>query len=228
MENIIEIKKLCVSYGSQKVLENISYGFKKNKITAVLGSSGCGKTTLLQALNNLLSEEANVKISGDIKLNGDSIYTMLPEALRKEVGLVFQTPVVFPTSIYKNMSYALSYHALNSRRDLDKAVEEKLKLAGLYEEVKDKLKKSAVKLSGGQKQRLCIARALTIEPKVLLLDEPCSALDIDNTLLIEKLLMKLKESISIIIVTHNIEQAKRIGDEIITMKSGNLSEGISL
>jgi phosphate ABC transporter, ATP-binding protein PstB len=153
---------------------------------------------------------------------------MLPEALRKEVGLVFQTPVVFPTSIYKNMSYALSYHALNSRRDLDKAVEEKLKLAGLYEEVKDKLKKSAVKLSGGQKQRLCIARALTIEPKVLLLDEPCSALDIDNTLLIEKLLMKLKESISIIIVTHNIEQAKRIGDEIITMKSGNLSEGISL
>ncbi len=228
MENIIEIKKLCVSYGSQKVLENISYGFKKNKVTAVLGSSGCGKTTLLQALNNLLSEEANVKISGDIRLNGDSIYTMLPEALRKEVGLVFQTPVVFPTSIYKNMSYALSYHALNSRRDLDKAVEEKLKLAGLYEEVKDKLKKSAVKLSGGQKQRLCIARALTIEPKVLLLDEPCSALDIDNTLLIEKLLMKLKESISIIIVTHNIEQAKRIGDEIITMKSGNLSEGISL
>jgi len=228
MENIIEIKKLCVSYGSQKVLENISYGFKKNKITAVLGSSGCGKTTLLQALNNLLSEEANVKISGDIRLNGDSIYTMLPEALRKEVGLVFQTPVVFPTSIYKNMSYALSYHALNSRRDLDKAIEEKLKLAGLYEEVKDKLKKSAVKLSGGQKQRLCIARALTIEPKVLLLDEPCSALDIDNTLLIEKLLMKLKESISIIIVTHNIEQAKRIGDEIITMKSGNLSEGISL
>lgn len=228
MENIIEIKKLCVSYGSQKVLENISYGFKKNKITAVLGSSGCGKTTLLQALNNLLSEEANVKISGDIRLNGDSIYTMLPEVLRKEVGLVFQTPVVFPTSIYKNMSYALSYHALNSRRDLDKAVEEKLKLAGLYEEVKDKLKKSAVKLSGGQKQRLCIARALTIEPKVLLLDEPCSALDIDNTLLIEKLLMKLKESISIIIVTHNIEQAKRIGDEIITMKSGNLSEGISL
>jgi phosphate uptake ABC transporter len=228
MENIIEIKKLCVSYGNQKVLENISYGFKKNKITAVLGSSGCGKTTLLQALNNLLSEEANVKISGDIRLNGDSIYTMLPEALRKEVGLVFQTPVVFPTSIYKNMSYALSYHALNSRRDLDKAVEEKLKLAGLYEEVKDKLKKSAVKLSGGQKQRLCIARALTIEPKVLLLDEPCSALDIDNTLLIEKLLMKLKESISIIIVTHNIEQAKRIGDEIITMKSGNLSEGISL
>lgn len=141
MENIIEIKKLCVSYGSQKVLENISYGFKKNKITAVLGSSGCGKTTLLQALNNLLSEEANVKISGDIRLNGDSIYTMLPEALRKEVGLVFQTPVVFPTSIYKNMSYALSYHALNSRRDIDKAVEEKLKLAGLYEEVKDKLKK---------------------------------------------------------------------------------------
>jgi len=135
MENIIEIKKLCVSYGSQKVLENISYGFKKNKITAVLGSSGCGKTTLLQALNNLLSEEANVKISVDIRL------TMLPEALRKEVGLVFQTPVVFPTSIYKNMSYALSYHALNSRRDIDKAVEEKLKLAGLYEEVKDKLKK---------------------------------------------------------------------------------------
>ena len=153
---------------------------------------------------------------------------MLPEVLRKKVGLVFQMPVVFPMSIYKNMSYALSYHGLDSKKDIDDIIEEKLRLAGLYEEVKDKLKKSALKLSGGQKQRLCIARALTIEPRVLLLDEPCSALDIDNTLIIENLLMRLKESITIIIVTHNIEQAKRIGDEIITMKSGDLSESISL
>ena len=228
MQNIIETDRLSVSYGSQKVLDNISYGFKKNKITAILGSSGCGKTTLLHALNNLLSEEENIKISGDIKLEGTSIYSMQNEILRKKVGLVFQTPVVFPMSIYKNMSYALSYHGISSKKELDRLIEEKLKFAGLYEEVKDKLKKSALKLSGGQKQRLCIARALTIEPKVLLLDEPCSALDIKNTLLIEKLLTELKSGISIIIVTHNIEQAKRIGDEIVTMKSGSLSEGISL
>jgi len=228
MQNIIETDRLSVSYGSQKVLDNISYGFKKNKITAILGSSGCGKTTLLHALNNLLSEEENIKISGDVRLEQTSIYTMPNEVLRKEVGLVFQTPVVFPMSIYKNMSYALSYHGISSKKELDRLIEEKLKFAGLYEEVKDKLKKSALKLSGGQKQRLCIARALTIEPKVLLLDEPCSALDIKNTLLIEKLLTELKSGISIIIVTHNIEQAKRIGDEIVTMKSGSLSEGISL
>ena len=228
MQNIIETDRLSVSYGSQKVLDNISYGFKKNKITAILGSSGCGKTTLLHALNNLLSEEENIKISGDVRLEQTSIYTMPNEILRKEVGLVFQTPVVFPMSIYKNMSYALSYHGISSKKELDRLIEEKLKFTGLYEEVKDKLKKSALKLSGGQKQRLCIARALTIEPKVLLLDEPCSALDIENTLLIEKLLTELKSSISIIIVTHNIEQAKRIGDEIVTMRSGNLSEGISL
>ena len=228
MQNIIETDRLSVSYGSQKVLGNISYGFKKNKITAILGSSGCGKTTLLHALNNLLSEEENIKISGDVRLEQTSIYTMPNEVLRKEVGLVFQTPVVFPMSIYKNMSYALSYHGISSKKELDRIIEEKLKFAGLYDEVKDKLKKSALKLSGGQKQRLCIARALTIEPKVLLLDEPCSALDIENTLFIEKLLTKLKTGISIIIVTHNIEQAKRIGDEIVTMKSGSLSEGISL
>ena len=228
MQNIIETDRLSVFYGSQKVLDNISYGFKKNKITAILGSSGCGKTTLLHALNNLLSEEENIKISGDIRLEQTSIYTMPNEVLRKEVGLVFQTPVVFPMSIYKNMSYALSYHGISSKKELDRLIEEKLKFAGLYEEVKDKLKKSALKLSGGQKQRLCIARALTIEPKVLLLDEPCSAHDIENTLLIEKLLTELKSGISIIIVTHNIEQAKRIGDEIVTMKSGSLSEGISL
>ena len=228
MQNIIETDALCVSYGNRKVLDNISYGFKKNKITAILGSSGCGKTTLLHALNDIISEEENVKLSGDIRLEGRSVYSMQKESLRKEVGLVFQTPVVFPMSIYKNMSYALNYHSTHSKKEIEDIIKEKLKFAGLYDEVKDKLKKSALKLSGGQKQRLCIARALTIEPKVLLLDEPCSALDIENTLLIEKLLSSLSENISIIIVTHNIEQAKRIGDEILTMKSGQLFEGILL
>lgn len=228
MQNIIETDALCVSYGNRKVLDNISYGFKKNKITAILGSSGCGKTTLLHALNDIISEEENVKLSGDIRLEGRSIYSMQKESLRKEVGLVFQTPVVFPMSIYKNMSYALNYHSTYSKKEIEDIIKEKLEFAGLYDEVKDKLKKSALKLSGGQKQRLCIARALTIEPKVLLLDEPCSALDIENTLLIEKLLSSLSENISIIIVTHNIEQAKRIGDEILTMKSGQLFEGILL
>lgn len=228
MQNIIETDALCVSYGNRKVLDNISYGFKKNKITAILGSSGCGKTTLLHALNDIISEEENVKLSGDIRLEGRSVYSMQKESLRKEVGLVFQTPVVFPMSIYKNMSYALNYHSTHSKKEIEDIIKEKLEFVGLYDEVKDKLKKSALKLSGGQKQRLCIARALTIEPKVLLLDEPCSALDIENTLLIEKLLSSLSENISIIIVTHNIEQAKRIGDEILTMKSGQLFEGILL
>jgi phosphate uptake ABC transporter len=228
MQNIIETDALCVSYGNRKVLDNISYGFKKNKITAILGSSGCGKTTLLHALNDIISEEEKVKLSGDIRLEGRSVYSMQKESLRKEVGLVFQTPVVFPMSIYKNMSYALNYHSTHSKKEIEDIIKEKLEFAGLYDEVKDKLKKSALKLSGGQKQRLCIARALTIEPKVLLLDEPCSALDIENTLLIEKLLSSLSENISIIIVTHNIEQAKRIGDEILTMKSGQLFEGILL
>ena len=228
MQNIIETDALCVSYGNRKVLDNISYGFKKNKITAILGRSGCGKTTLLHALNDIISEEENVKLSGDIRLEGRSVYSMQKESLRKEVGLVFQTPVVFPMSIYKNMSYALNYHSTHSKKEIEDIIKEKLEFAGLYDEVKDKLKKSALKLSGGQKQRLCIARALTIEPKVLLLDEPCSALDIENTLLIEKLLSSLSENISIIIVTHNIEQAKRIGDEILTMKSGQLFEGILL
>lgn len=228
MQNIIETDALCVSYGNRKVLDNISYGFKKNKITAILGSSGCGKTTLLHALNDIISEEENVKLSGDIRLEGRSVYSMQKESLRKEVGLVFQTPVVFPMSIYKNMSYALNYHSTHSKKEIEDIIKEKLEFAGLYDEVKDKLKKSAFKLSGGQKQRLCIARALTIEPKVLLLDEPCSALDIENTLLIEKLLSSLSENISIIIVTHNIEQAKRIGDEILTMKSGQLFDGILL
>ncbi|MFC2584462.1 MAG: phosphate ABC transporter ATP-binding protein [Lachnoanaerobaculum saburreum] len=226
MENAIEVKTFSVSYGSQKVLDNVSFSFKKNKITAILGNSGCGKTTFLHALNNLLCEEENVKISGDILLEGKSIYMLKSDDLRKKIGLVFQTPIVFPMSIYKNMTYAINYHEHISKKELDKIVEEKLMVVGLYDEVKDSLKKSATKLSGGQKQRLCIARALTINPEVLLLDEPCSALDIENTMIIEKLLKELKESMTVIIVTHNIEQAKRIGDEIITMDNGKIFSSI--
>ncbi len=226
MENAIEVKTFSVSYGSQKVLDNVSFSFKKNKITAILGNSGCGKTTFLHALNNLLCEEENVKISGDILLEGKSIYMLKSDDLRKKIGLVFQTPIVFPMSIYKNMTYAINYHEHISKKELDKIVGEKLMVVGLYDEVKDSLKKSATKLSGGQKQRLCIARALTINPEVLLLDEPCSALDIENTMIIEKLLKELKESMTVIIVTHNIEQAKRIGDEIITMDNGKIFSSI--
>ena len=226
MENAIEVKTFSVSYGSQKVLDNVSFSFKKNKITAILGNSGCGKTTFSHALNNLLCEEENVKISGDILLEGKSIYMLKSDDLRKKIGLVFQTPIVFPMSIYKNMTYAINYHEHISKKELDKIVEEKLMVVGLYDEVKDSLKKSATKLSGGQKQRLCIARALTINPEVLLLDEPCSALDIENTMIIEKLLKELKESMTVIIVTHNIEQAKRIGDEIITMDNGKIFSSI--
>lgn len=224
MENILKIKDLEVEIDNRKILKKINLDIKKNKITAIIGPSGCGKTTFLKSLNHLIQEENNVKINGDIFLGEKNIKNIEGEILRKHIGLVSQIPTPFPFSIYKNMTYAPIYYGERDKKVLDKIVKEKLEDAGLYEEVADDLKKSALKLSGGQQQRLCIARALTSDPEILLLDEPCSALDIQNTNKIENLLKKLSNKYTIVIVTHNLFQAKRISDYIAFFLDGQLIE----
>ena len=181
-----------VSYDGKTVLHNVSMNIRRNRIAAILGTSGCGKTTFLKTLNGLLEQERGVNVSGRIMLEEADIHSLSMEELRKNVGLMFQTPAPFPFSIYKNLTYAPVYYGIRDKKKLEKIVEETLKLTGLYEEVAGELHKSALKLSGGQKQRLCIARALTVEPKVLLLDEPCSALDVKASAKIEELLKNLK------------------------------------
>lgn len=224
MESIMTLREVCASYGEKNVLQNISVEIPKYRITAVIGPSGCGKTTLLHSMNGLLRGEPDVRLSGQIFL-GDRECGLIPrEELRRRVGLLFQNPSPFPFSIYKNMTYAPRYYGIRERAKLDAIVEEKLRMTGLYDEVKDELKKSAMKLSGGQQQRLCIARALTVEPEVLLLDEPCSALDVRSTAAIEEMLLKLKEQYTIVIVTHNIAQARRISDYTAFLFEGKLVE----
>ncbi len=224
MEEIMTLKHTSVSYDGKPVLKDVSMGIRKNRIMAVMGPSGCGKTTLLRSLNGLLWEEPGAKVTGEVLLHGKNIKEMSTEEVRRQVGLVFQTPSPFPFSIYKNMSYALKYYGIRDKNKMDRIVKEKLQMAGLYEEVKEELGKSALKLSGGQKQRLCIARALTVEPDILLLDEPCSALDVRSTAVIEGMLARLKETYTIVIVTHNIAQAKRIADDAAFVFEGRLVE----
>ncbi|MGN0373291.1 MAG: phosphate ABC transporter ATP-binding protein [Enterocloster sp.] len=224
MEKLMTIRKLSAFYGQKMILRDISMDIEPNQITAVIGPSGCGKTTFLKTLNGLLPDEPGAKTEGEILLQGTDIRNLPREELRKRVGLVFQTPAPFPFSIYKNMTYAPIYHGIRDRKILDQIVKEKLVMTGLYEEVKDELNKSALKLSGGQMQRLCIARALTVEPEILLLDEPCSALDVKSSAVIEEMLMNLKGRYTIIIVTHNIAQAKRIADNAAFFFDGRLAE----
>ena len=224
MENILEIKNLSVSYEDKKILKGININIKKNKITSIIGPSGCGKTTFLKTLNSIISEEGNPEIEGEIFFKGKNIKDIDEENLRKNIGLVFQTPTPFPFSIYKNMTYVPVYYGITDKKELDSIVKEKLETAGLYEEVKNELNKSALKLSGGQQQRLCIARSLTAEPEIILLDEPCSALDIQNTEKIEQMLLNLSEKYTIIIVTHNLFQAKRISDYTAFFLDGGLVE----
>lgn len=224
MEKLMMINKLNVSFDGKQVLHDVSMEVRPNRITAIIGPSGCGKTTFLRCLNGILWEEPNAKVSGSVLLHGKDIREMTKENLRRQVGLVFQTPSPFPFSIYKNMTYALKYYGKRSRQEMSRIAEEKLTMAGLFDEVKDDLNKNALKLSGGQKQRLCIARALTVEPEILLLDEPCSALDVKASAIIEDMLMKLKEHYTIVIVTHNIAQAKRIADDAAFFYEGHLVE----
>lgn len=220
----MEVKEWKVSYGEISVLQNINLVFPEKKITALIGPSGCGKTTLLKSLNRLIEEEASAKTRGEITLKGTSISEVSCEILRRKVGIVFQTPTPFPFSIEKNMTYALDYHNKIGIGDKKKLIIEKLKLVGLYDEVKDRMGFSAMNLSGGQQQRLCIARSLMLNPDVLLLDEPCSSLDPKSTTKIEGTLKRLSDDITIIIVTHNMSQAKRIADNIAFIYEGKLIE----
>ena len=219
----ITIDNLNVSFQNTHVLKNITCRIPPNKITVIIGQSGCGKSTFLKSMNRIIEEEGG-RHSGEIRLNGESIMDMPLELLRKQVGLVFQTPVVFPFSVKKNMLYPLNYHYKLKDSEKAERITRYLKLVGLYDEVKGNLDIYASKLSGGQKQRLTIARCLCIEPSLLMLDEPCSALDMGNTLLIESLLQKLKEFFTIITVTHDLSQAKRIADYVLFMDNGELVE----
>ena len=221
---LIQFHDFGVAYEKKTVLSGVNTAIRRGRITAIIGPSGCGKSTLLKAINRMLETQKEARVFGSIHLNGVDIHTMDPEALRRRVGMVFQTPTPFPMSIYKNMTYAPLYCGVKGKQNLDKIVREKLEITGLWEEVKDELNKNALKLSGGQQQRLCIARALTAEPEILLLDEPCSALDVKSTQIIEELLLKLKEHYTIVIVTHNLFQAKRIADDCIFMLNGQLWE----
>jgi len=221
---IIRIRDFGVSYDRKAVLENVELSIRPGRITAIIGPSGCGKSTLLKAVNRMLELDKSAETSGTIELQGQDVRTMPVEQLRRRVGMVFQTPAPFPMSIYKNMTYAPLYYGVRDKRELERIVRENLTVTGLYDEVKDELNKSALKLSGGQQQRLCIARALTACPEVLLLDEPCSALDVKSTETIEKLLLELKERYTIVIVTHNLFQARRIADDCIFMLNGRVWE----
>ena len=223
-DSIITLHDFGVAYENKTVLEGVNTAIRPNRITAIIGPSGCGKSTMLKAMNRMLELQSDAKIRGSIHLNGQDINTISADELRRRVGMVFQTPTPFPMSIYKNMTYAPAYYGITGKQKLETIVREKLEVTGLWEEVKDELNKSALKLSGGQQQRLCIARALTAEPEVLLLDEPCSALDVKSTQIIEELLLKLKETYTIVIVTHNLFQARRIADEVWYFHKGKLLE----
>lgn len=223
-EGIITVRDFGVSYDKKMVLEHIDLSIQPGRITAIIGPSGCGKSTLLKAMNRMLELNTDVCMSGSIQLQGQEIQEMAVEELRRRVGMVFQSPTPFPMSIYKNMTYAPLYYGVHNKRELERIVRDNLAVTGLYDEVKDELHKSALKLSGGQQQRLCIARALTAQPEVLLLDEPCSALDVKSTEIIEKLLLELKKTYTIVIVTHNLFQARRIADDCIFMLNGQVWE----
>lgn len=214
MENKIEARNLDLFYGEKHALKDVNLDIKTNKITAFIGPSGCGKSTFLKTLNRMNDYVKDIKITGSVTLDSEDIYDNRVDTtvLRKKVGMVFQQPNPFPMSIYDNIAYGPRIHGIKNKKQLDKIVKESLEAAALYEEVKDRLHSSALGLSGGQQQRLCIARALAVEPEVILLDEPTSALDPISTLKIEELLMELKEKYTIAIVTHNMQQASRIAD----------------
>lgn len=225
-EKIITVKNLDLYYGDHKALNGISMDIEKNSITAFIGPSGCGKSTFLRTLNRMNDLIPNVKIEGEVIYNDKNIYDKNVDIynLRKEVGMVFQKPNPFPMSIYDNVAYGPRTHGIHNKEKLDQIVEESLKKAAIYDEVKDNLKKSALSLSGGQQQRLCIARALAVKPKVLLMDEPTSALDPISTGKIEELALQLKKDYTIVIVTHNMQQALRISDKTAFFLLGDLIE----
>lgn len=208
------IENMNLYYGKFHALKDVNIRMKKNRITAFIGPSGCGKSTLLKSLNRMNDLVEGCKITGDIRLDNENIYgDMDVNILRKRVGMVFQKANPFPMSIYDNIAFGPRTHGIKSKRELDRIVEESLRDAAIWDELKDRLKKSALGLSGGQQQRLCIARALAVEPEVLLMDEPTSALDPISTSKIEDLVWELKDKYTIIMVTHNMQQAARVSDK---------------
>ena len=226
MSSIIKAKDLCLWYGTSQALKNINIDIQEKSITALIGPSGCGKSTFLKTLNRMNDLIPSVKISGEVSYGGTDIFDKSVDVneLRRQVGMVFQKPNPFPMSIYDNVAYGPRTHGIKNKIQLDEIVERSLKGAALWDEVKDRLKKNALGLSGGQQQRLCIARALAVEPQVLLMDEPTSALDPISTSKIEELAMELKEKYTIVMVTHNMQQAVRISDYTAFFLLGELVE----
>ena len=226
MSNIITVNDLCLWYGNTQALKNVSIDIVKNSITALIGPSGCGKSTFLKTLNRMNDLVPGVRITGEVKYEGNDIFAPGTDVneLRKNIGMVFQKPNPFPMSVYDNIAYGPRTHGIRNKAKLDDIVERSLRDAAIWDEVKDRLKKSALGLSGGQQQRLCIARALAVEPDVLLMDEPTSALDPISTSKIEDLAMDLKKKYTIVIVTHNMQQAVRISDYTAFFLLGDLVE----
>lgn len=225
-EYILETKSLDVFYGEMQALKNINMNIEKNKVTAFIGPSGCGKSTFLRVFNRMNDYIESYRMEGQVLMKGQNIYdkNIKVDELRKNIGMVFQKPNPFPKSIYENVTYGLVIQGIKDKAFLKERVEKSLKQAALWDEVKDDLKKSALALSGGQQQRLCIARALAVEPSVLLMDEPTSALDPISTAKVEELIHELKEKYSIVIVTHNMQQASRVSDNTAFFYMGDLIE----
>lgn len=223
---VVNISDLNLYYTNFHALKSVHMQIKENSVTAFIGPSGCGKSTLLRTLNRMNDMIKGVKITGLLEIKGTNIYhpEVNVELLRKRVGMVFQQPNPFPKSIYDNIAYGPRIHGINKKSDLDDIVERSLRGAALWDEVKGDLRKSAYGLSGGQQQRLCIARALAVEPEILLMDEPTSALDPISTLKIEELIQELKEKYTIIIVTHNMQQAARVSDDTAFFLNGEVVE----
>ena len=226
MNSILSVQDLCLWYGSHQALKDINIEIPEKSITALIGPSGCGKSTFLKTLDRMNDLIPDVKITGSIKYKGEDIFEPSVDVseLRRQVGMVFQKPNPFPMSIYDNIAYGPRLHGTHSKAELNDLVEKSLRGAALWDEVKDRLKKSALGLSGGQQQRMCIARALAVEPDVLLMDEPTSALDPASTMRIEELMASLKESYTVVIVTHNMQQAARISDKCAFFLVGDLIE----
>ena len=221
----IQVRNLELFYGDNKALKNINLDIESKKVTALIGPSGCGKSTFLRTLNRMNDLIDNVKITGEITIGGKNIYKDIDEIdLRKKVGMVFQKPNPFPMSIYDNVAYGPRLHGVKDKKTVDGFVEKSLKGAALWDEVKDRLKKSALGLSGGQQQRLCIARTIAVSPEIILMDEPTSALDPISTIKMEELMYELKKKYTVVIVTHNMQQAGRIADKTAFFLSGEVVE----
>ena len=223
--NIFTVKNLSFSYGKQQVLNGLDFSLHEGRITTLIGANGCGKSTLLKSLNRMNDLVEGCKITGTLLLDGEPINQMKNvNLLRKRVGMVFQKPNPFPMSIYDNVAYGPRTHGIRKKSELDAIVEDSLKKAAIWDETKDRLKKSALGMSGGQQQRLCIARALAVQPEVLLMDEPTSALDPISTTKIEDLALELKNQYTIVMVTHNMQQAARISDKTAFFLLGEMVE----